>query len=93
MRECYSQLYQVNEEMLRNHKLYCNNHEQLLAILRKLNLIIQHASRLRGIYQMFTVIISLQQLYEGMYKVDSSEIFSENFNRVIWASSGNFSVL
>lgn len=48
MRECYSQLHQINDEMLRNHKLYCNNHEELLIILRKLNLIIQHASRLRG---------------------------------------------
>lgn len=48
MRECYSQLHQVNEEMLRNHKLVCNNHEELLVVLRKLNLIIQHASRLRG---------------------------------------------
>lgn len=48
MRECYSQLYQINEEMLRNHKLNANNHEELLTILRKLNLIIQQASKLRG---------------------------------------------
>lgn len=47
-RECYTQLYQVNEEMLRNHKLYCSNHEELLSVLRKFNQIIQQVSRLRG---------------------------------------------
>lgn len=49
MRECYTQLFQINEEMMRNHKVRCTNHEILLSVLRKINLIIQQAARLRGI--------------------------------------------
>ena len=63
MRDRYTQLYQVNEEVIRNHKLFCNNHEELLRILKKLNLTIQHASRLRGNVQSSIVSASLNTFY------------------------------
>lgn len=50
MRECYSELNQVNEEMVRMHTVRRSNHEELLEALRLINLIIQQAARLRGNY-------------------------------------------
>ncbi|RZF34924.1 hypothetical protein LSTR_LSTR011418 [Laodelphax striatellus] len=47
MREFYTELYQVNEEMINTHTVRRNNHEQLLEALRQINLIIQQAARLR----------------------------------------------
>ncbi|XP_039274908.1 Bardet-Biedl syndrome 2 protein homolog [Nilaparvata lugens] len=47
MREFYTELYQVNEEMINTHTVRRTNHEQLLESLRQINLIIQQAARLR----------------------------------------------
>nr|XP_018903304.1 PREDICTED: Bardet-Biedl syndrome 2 protein homolog [Bemisia tabaci] len=46
MRDCYVQLYQLNKEMTANSKIVCENHSNLMNILKNINSIIQHATRL-----------------------------------------------
>ncbi|BES93022.1 Bardet-Biedl syndrome 2 protein homolog [Nesidiocoris tenuis] len=47
LRECYSQLQQVNSELMRSYALRNANHNEILTTLRNINNIIQHAARLR----------------------------------------------
>ncbi|KAK9498986.1 hypothetical protein O3M35_003512 [Rhynocoris fuscipes] len=47
LRECYSHLQQVNNDLIRNYSLRSANHKELLQTLRNINNIVQHASRLR----------------------------------------------
>lgn len=47
MRECYNQLQQLSEELIRSYAVRVTNHEQLLEALRQINVIIQQAARLR----------------------------------------------
>lgn len=50
MDKCLNDIYHIDKQMIQNHQVTCENHEQLLMTLKKINTIIQNASRLRGIY-------------------------------------------
>ena len=47
MKAAYSQLYTLNAELLGEYNKRANNHEQLLAVLKEVNHMIQKAARLR----------------------------------------------
>jgi hypothetical protein len=48
MRECYTQLKQINDELVRSYSVRSANHKELLETLRYINTVVQHAARLRG---------------------------------------------
>lgn len=48
MKRYYTHLHNINQELLAQYKVRCNNQEELLSHLKQINLIIQHAARLRG---------------------------------------------
>ncbi|XP_025409622.1 Bardet-Biedl syndrome 2 protein homolog isoform X2 [Sipha flava] len=47
MEKCLNEIYLIDKQMIQNHQVTCENHEQLLATLKKINTIIQNASRIR----------------------------------------------
>ncbi|VDM10714.1 unnamed protein product [Wuchereria bancrofti] len=47
MRKYYQKMHTLNQAMVAEHKIRCNNHEELLKVLRNLNKIIEQGSRLR----------------------------------------------
>ncbi|CAG9533924.1 unnamed protein product [Cercopithifilaria johnstoni] len=47
MSKYYQKMHTLNQAMIAEHKIRCNNHEELLKLLRNLNKIIEHGSRLR----------------------------------------------
>ncbi|XP_050519703.1 Bardet-Biedl syndrome 2 protein homolog isoform X2 [Daktulosphaira vitifoliae] len=47
MKTCLNEIYHVNRQMIQNHKVTCENHDELLKTLKKINTVIQNASRLR----------------------------------------------
>ncbi|KAL5242491.1 hypothetical protein ACI65C_009901 [Semiaphis heraclei] len=47
MAKCLNDIFQIDKQMIQNHQVTCENHEQLLVTLKKINNIIQNASRLR----------------------------------------------
>jgi hypothetical protein len=48
MRKWYSQLYDINRDLIAGYKVRCNNHQELMETLKQVNQIIQKAARLRG---------------------------------------------
>ena len=48
MRKWYSQLYDINRDLIAGYKIRCNNHSELMDTLKQVNQIIQKAARLRG---------------------------------------------
>lgn len=48
MKKCLKDIYHIDKQMIQNHQVTCENHEQLLITLKKINTIIQNASRLRS---------------------------------------------
>ena len=47
MRKWYSQLYDLNRDLIAGYKIRCNNHQELMDTLKQVNQIIQKAGRLR----------------------------------------------
>ncbi|VDN93613.1 unnamed protein product [Brugia pahangi] len=47
MSKYYQKMHTLNQAMVAEHKIRCNNHEELLKLLRNLNKIIEQGSRLR----------------------------------------------
>lgn len=48
MRRGYSELYNMNRDLINGYTIRCSNHQELLACLKQLNQVIQKAGRLRG---------------------------------------------
>lgn len=48
MREWHTQLQEVNDDLINSYNIRCSNHNELLDILKQINLTIQKAARLRG---------------------------------------------
>lgn len=48
MKRYYTQLYNLNQELISQYRVRCNNHEELLSCLKQVNQVIQKAGRLRG---------------------------------------------
>lgn len=48
MRKAYTQLYDLNKDIVMGYKIRCANHTELLECLRLANQAIQKAGRLRG---------------------------------------------
>ena len=53
MRKAYTQLYDLNRDIVMGYKIRCANHNELLECLRLANQAIQKAGRLRGGHFMF----------------------------------------
>ncbi|KAK6191700.1 hypothetical protein SNE40_003318 [Patella caerulea] len=47
MRTGYMELYDLNRDLISGYKIRCNNHQELLSCLKKVNQVIQKAGRLR----------------------------------------------
>ena len=47
MRKWYSELYDLNRDLISGYKIRCNNHQELMDTLKLVNQIIQKAGRLR----------------------------------------------
>jgi hypothetical protein len=50
MKKWYSQLYDINRDLVSGYKIRVNNHQELMDTLKDVNQIIQKAGRLRGNY-------------------------------------------
>ena len=48
MRKAYSQLYNLNKDLMMGYKIRSNNHMQLLECLKIVNQAIQKAGKMRG---------------------------------------------
>jgi len=48
MRQWYSQLYDINRDLISGYNIRCANHQELMETLKAVNQIIQKAGRLRG---------------------------------------------
>ena len=48
MKKWYSQLYDINQDLVSGYKIRVNNHTELMETLKEVNQIIQKAGRLRG---------------------------------------------
>ncbi|XP_014783640.1 Bardet-Biedl syndrome 2 protein isoform X1 [Octopus bimaculoides] len=48
MKRGYTELFNLNQELLRDYKIRCDNHTELVASLKQVNMIIQKASKLRA---------------------------------------------
>ena len=48
MKKWYSQLYDINQDLVSGYKIRVNNHNELMETLKQVNQIIQKAGRLRG---------------------------------------------
>lgn len=49
MKKGYTELYNMNRDLINGYKIRCGNHQELLAALKQVNLIIQKAGRMRGL--------------------------------------------
>ncbi|XP_060561390.1 Bardet-Biedl syndrome 2 protein homolog, partial [Ruditapes philippinarum] len=47
MKKGYTELYNMNHDLINGYKIRCGNHQELLAALKQVNLIIQKAGRMR----------------------------------------------
>lgn len=47
MKKGYTELYNMNRDLINGYKIRCSNHQELLASLKQVNLIIQKAGRMR----------------------------------------------
>ena len=48
MKKWYTQLYDINRDLISGYKIRCNNHQELMDTLKLVNQVIQKAGRLRG---------------------------------------------
>lgn len=48
MKNWYTQLNDINRDMIAGYKIRCNNHQELMDSLKQVNQIIQKAGKLRG---------------------------------------------
>ena len=48
MRKWYTQLYDINRDLISGYKIRCHNHQELMETLKEVNQVIQKAGRLRG---------------------------------------------
>ena len=48
MKKWYSQLYDINQDLVAGYKIRVNNHTEMMDTLKEVNQIIQKAGRLRG---------------------------------------------
>ncbi len=48
MRKWYTQLYDINRDLIAGYKIRCQNHMELMETLKNVNQVIQKAGRLRG---------------------------------------------
>lgn len=48
MKKWYKEVMSINQAMIAGYKIRCNNHQELLSCLKKINQAIQRAARLRG---------------------------------------------
>lgn len=48
MKKGYTELYNMNRDLINGYKIRCGNHQELLAALKQVNLVIQKAGRMRG---------------------------------------------
>jgi len=59
MRKWYSQLYDINRDLIHGYKIRVTNHKELLETLKQVNQIIQMSARLRGCKDSFHIISTL----------------------------------
>ena len=50
MRKGYMELYDLNRDLINGYKIRSNNHQELLSCLKQVNVMIQRAGKLRGLY-------------------------------------------
>ena len=48
MRKWYTQLFDINRDLISGYKIRCGNHQELMDTLKMVNQVIQKAGRLRG---------------------------------------------
>jgi len=48
MRQAYQTLFNMNHDLISGYRMRCNNHQELLARLKLVNVTIQRAARLRS---------------------------------------------
>ena len=48
MRRGYTELYNMNRDLINGYKIRCSNHQELLNSLKLVNQVIQKAGKLRG---------------------------------------------
>lgn len=58
MREWHTQLQEVNDDLINSYNIRCSNHNELLEILKQINLTIQKAARLRGEWLFYEIFSS-----------------------------------
>ncbi|XP_066971024.1 Bardet-Biedl syndrome 2 protein homolog isoform X2 [Macrobrachium rosenbergii] len=61
MRQWYSELYNLNKDLINGYKIRCNNHQELLNCLKQVNQTIQKAGRLRVGKSKTTVVSACRQ--------------------------------
>lgn len=69
MRQWYSELYNLNKDLISSYKIRCNNHQELLNCLKQVNQTIQKAGRLRGKLIMIHIIDIFRNLLVSQYVV------------------------
>lgn len=50
MKQIYNDLLMLNRDLMREYKIRCQNHQDLVESLKQINIIIQRASNLRSNY-------------------------------------------
>jgi len=55
MKKCLNDIYHTDKQMIQNHQVTCENYEQLFITLKKINTIIQNASRLRSMCKVINI--------------------------------------
>lgn len=60
MKTRYSELYDLNRDLINQYKIRCNNHTELLNNLKAVNQAIQRAGRLRGKSMVLKAVGSLR---------------------------------
>ena len=50
MRRGYTELYNMNRDLINGYKIRCTNHQELLNSLKLVNQVIQKSGKLRGNY-------------------------------------------
>lgn len=48
MRKWYSDLSEINKDLIMNYNIRYNNHKEIMNVLKEINVIIQRSARLRG---------------------------------------------
>jgi len=59
MKKGYVELFNMNRDLINGYKVRCSNHQELLASLKLVNLIIQKAGRMRSMYMALSIILKM----------------------------------